>query len=230
MEPFAHLECCPNASPSTILTCGLFHQILQQWRYVRRTYLILFANPLRGKQVNEMILEPTNPVSEEMLENSTLYSLKNLNEDLQLIEGKDKSLDADKYATVVTGTMAYTQLVKALKAGVWSNVEDIDRPTIYQAPERGLRKVEITYDMGKELYEFLAKPIREVLERCINLEDFNVEYVRADGESEFNSPNGLHGQIIGSELDEDHKIRDDVLNKRGVFHVMARLSYFLLEE
>lgn len=177
-------------------------------------------------KVNELIFEPTNPITKNMYLNSTMYTLEELEDDIKVFE---KTAKREAYGTVAVKSLAYAHLMDNLDLGKWKEeTEHLDLDAIYSAPERHTRAVEVTPKIATQLKTILAKPTNEVLERCLNLEDFNVELVRADGQTEYNSAANLHGELVGSEVDADGKIRADKLLQRGIFHVKAKFHYFLL--
>jgi len=176
--------------------------------------------------VNQLAFEPTNPVTKNAYLNSTMYTMANLNADIKLFEKEGKQ---EAYGTIAVKSLAYTELIKNLELGRWSE-EDLNLEAIEDAPVNRVRTVEVPYKVASQLKERLAQPTLDIIKRCMNLEDFTFEVVRADGQTAFNSPMNLHGELCGSEVDADHKIRSEKLLQRGMYHIKAKFTYFLLDE
>lgn len=177
--------------------------------------------------VKELAFEPTNPITKNAYLNSKMYTLADLDEDIVLFE---KTAKRDGYGTIATRSLAYDHLLENLALGVWrEEYPKMNLDAIEDAIANRQNTVEVTYKVASQLKEKLAAPAREINEKTVNLEDFTVDFVRADGQTAFNSPMGLHGELCNSEMDTDNKFRSEKLMQRGMFHVKAKLYYFLMD-
>jgi hypothetical protein len=82
--------------------------------------------------------------------------------------------------------------------------------------------VKITEGMGKGIVGLLKPGIEEAIGSMFNLENFEIEAVRADGHA-FNKPTGIHGQLVGSDLVDTGKIGTNVMQIRQTFYLKCRM-------
>jgi hypothetical protein len=177
-------------------------------------------------KVNEKVFEPTNFIDEHIMETMQVCTFDDLKEDIQVkAAGKGKP----GYGTVAVGTLAHAQLIESMNSGRW-DAEPLDeehRLHIYDPPAHR-RTIEVTPRIAIELKQELEGPLRDLEKRCMNLEDLVVRLSRQDGIAHFNSPEGLHGELVGSDIDPTHKLGSDRLNQICNVTVLARLTYAAL--
>jgi hypothetical protein len=175
--------------------------------------------------VNQLVLQPTNPVSKKLYVDGMLYSQAALDSDIVTVEKSGKN---EAYGTIAVKSMGYNVLVEGIHKGLWAN-EKLDVEAIEDAPSTRQRRVEVPYKVAADIKEELAKPIRELKERCTSVDDISFELCRTDGETAFNSVANLHQALCGSELDADHKITSAKLQQRGIYSVKVKLAYILVD-
>lgn len=179
-----------------------------------------------AQMVNQKVFEPVSVIDHFVFKKGRMVTLQDLEDDIKIVPG---SKGRSGYGTVAVNSLAYDQLLDELDHGAWTNeplseeqLRDIDHPG-------HKRTVEVTAQMAKDIKEQLAGPVRELQARCIDLENMSFRVQRADGQQVFNSPEGLHGELVGSDLDVDHKLPNKALNTRQNVYVKCRLQYKLLE-
>lgn len=173
--------------------------------------------------VGQAAFEPTNIVNKYMYSNYRMCTLEDLNNDVKFV---GKTAKKPAYATVAVGSLAYETLCSNLEEGKWqSELGHIDVEEIFD-PKRN-HTVQITEKMGKQIVDTLHPVIKEAADSFINIEDFNVEIVRADGQRAFDSTTGIHGELIGSNAVNAPKIVSDKLQTRQTFYLKARLDFVL---
>lgn len=172
-----------------------------------------------------MAFEPTNVIDRHMYNNFRVCTPEDLAESITVVKG---SKGKPGYGTISVGSVAYDDLIENLNAGAWRELdlteEELD--AIYEPP-RHQHTVQVRQKMAEQLQVKLQQPLNDVIDRCVNLEDFTISVVRADGNPHFNSPQGLHGELVGSENDPLHKLSSTKLLTRGMFHIKAKFDYLL---
>lgn len=133
------------------------------------------------------------------------------------------------HALVLVGSLPYKIIEENLVAGRWQ--EELDQFDVDQFfnPGRSQLRVQVTEKMGRQVVEMLEAPIKEARESMINLNDFVVSFVRADGVDSFESPKNINGELIGTTAKgvSSKKIIADRLQRRCTFHIKAELTYLL---
>lgn len=169
--------------------------------------------------VNRAAFEPSNFVTASMYQNYRMISPESLAEDI-------KHHPNDGISIIRVHSLPYDSLVANLEAGHWPQA-DIDFEAVFNAKERRHPIVHVPIAVGRDIEESLRTPVEEAAKAFINLEDFAFEVERADGEPAFDSPNKLHGELVGAEFGADQNLRERRLLKRCQFHVKAELTYCL---
>lgn len=175
---------------------------------------------------NTKVFEPVNFIDEHMLETMQVCTFEDLKEDIQVkAAGKGKA----GYGTVAVGTLAHAQLLEFLNAGKWDqHLGEEEIVQILNTPEHR-RTIEVPVQVALDLRKELEQPLKDLEKRCIDMEKFQAHLARADGNPHFNSPEGLHGQLVGSDIDPTHKYGSDRLNINCAVNVLARLKYVVLK-
>lgn len=174
-------------------------------------------------KVNEAAFEPKSKINAYMYSNYKMCTLEDLATDVKLIGKTAKNAG---HCNVLVGSLAYETLVDHLSRGVWEDQhEQLNLEHIFE-PGRS-PSVMITEKMGTELVNLLKEPIEEVANSFINLENFHIQVVRADGVNDFASPKNLIGELVGSDKVSGSKLNTDKLQKRYCFHIKAKLDYIL---
>jgi hypothetical protein len=173
--------------------------------------------------VKENVFVPQNVVNQYMYKNYQLCTLEELASDITFVPKTSKKPGT---AHVQVGSLAYETLLDNLANGAWQEeLPHIEVEDIFE-PGRN-HTVQITEKMGRQLYSKLEGPLKEAAESFIDLNDFNAEIVRADGYEAFDSPKGIHGAIIGSEIVPSKKLQQTRMMTEACFHIKARLTYIL---
>lgn len=168
--------------------------------------------------VGQSAFEPNNIVNKYMYNNYRMCTLEDLANDVKFFKQTSKT---PSYATVQVGSLAYETLCSNLEQGHWqSELGHIDVEDIFD-PKRN-HTVQVTERMGKQIVDTLHPVVKEAADSFINIEDFNVEIVRADGQKAFDKPTGIHGEIVGSDKVSAPKITNDKLQTRQSFYLKAR--------
>lgn len=178
--------------------------------------------------VQRKVFEPTHFVEEHLIETAQQCSLADVDEDIQVVKG-DKAKGKSSYGTVAVGTLAHAGLLKHLEKGMWRN-EPLSAEhweEIYDTPSHR-RTLHVTSKMALELKEEMQKHLLELKKRCIDLENMAIRCSRGDGRVHPNNPEGLHGQLVGSDIDPSQHLTDDTLNKVGNITFCGALTYSAL--
>jgi hypothetical protein len=179
--------------------------------------------------VNQKVFEPTHFVEEHLMETAQQCSLEDVGEDIQVVRG-DKTKGKASYGTVAVGTLAHAGLLEKLEQGMWHS-EPLSAEhweEIYNTPAHR-RTLHVTSKMALELKADMEKELRELEARCMNFENLTVRCERQDGFVHPNNPEGLHGQLVGSDIDPTHKLSDAVLNKVCNVYFLGKLTFSTLE-
>ncbi|MBX9636955.1 MAG: hypothetical protein K2Q45_05330 [Nitrosomonas sp.] len=179
--------------------------------------------------VGRSAFEPTNIINEWAYNNYKMCTLEDLDNDVTFVKGTKSS---PPYAQVNVNSVAYAMLKQNLEAGSWNNVQWtpaehdlIDLDHIFE-PKRS-QKVQVPERMGREIVKDLRSVIEETAKGFINVEDFNVEIVRADGYKAFDKKEGIHGELIGSDIVDAPVTANSVMQTRQTFHLKCELTYVL---
>jgi len=171
--------------------------------------------------VKEAVFEPVNHVTQYMYANYRLCTLEDLKDAIRFVPG---TKTAPPHAAIAVNSLAYKSLCDNLAEGHWQDQHGLFEMEDVFEPGRN-HSVQVTEVIGKQLHEQLHPLVSEAAESFINLEDFNVEIVRADEHQAFNSPKGIHGEIKSDKFGS--KLVSDKLQSKCTFHVKARLDYIL---
>jgi cytochrome b involved in lipid metabolism len=162
--------------------------------------------------VNQKVFEPSSFIDEHMMETMQVCTFDDLKEDIQT---KSDSKRKAGYGTVAVGTLAHAQLVDSLHKGLYDkhvNEEDFVR-IAESAESTRARVIDVPLPVAVALKKELEGPLRELEKRCMNWDNHVVRASRQDGRAHFNDPEGLHGELVGSDIDPTHKLANDRLNQ-----------------
>ncbi len=174
--------------------------------------------------VGEAVFEPVNTVNKYNYETYKRCTLEDLAKDVEFVKGEAGKHDA--HALITVRSLAYQTLMDSLNDNCWQEeYEHFDIEAV-ENPGRSA-KVQVTQKMGKQIVAILKPQVEEAAAGFINLEDFNVESVRADGYGTFDTPKGLHGELIGKGIASGSKLNIDRMQKACCFLVKARFHYQL---
>lgn len=179
--------------------------------------------------VREKVFEPVHFVEEHLMETAQKCSLEDLKEDIQIVQGA-KAKGKSGYGTVAVGSLAHAGLLDKLSEGMWHN-EPLSAEhweEIYNTPSHR-RTLHVTSKMALELKSEMEKDLRELEARCMDFENLTVRCSRQDGHVHPNNPEGLHGQLVGSDIDPSHALNDGVLNQVCNVYFLGKLTFSTLE-
>lgn len=173
-------------------------------------------------KVDLKVFEPTNFIDEHIMETMQVCTFDDLKEDIQ---SKSAGKGRSGYGTVAVGTLAHAQLLEFVHAGKWDELLTEDEIVqIINTPDHR-RTIEVPVQVAVELRKELEPALKDLEKRCMNLEELQVHLSREDGNPHFNSPEGLHGELVGSDIDPSHKYGSDRLNQVCNVNVLSRLTY-----
>jgi hypothetical protein len=173
--------------------------------------------------VGRTVFEPANVFDERMYKKAQMCSLEDINEDIKMTPA---TKSRGGFATVATGTAAHDRLLKGLENGEWRHVKLTERElTDIWEPPRHARTINVPLGLGESLKQDLRNDLQEVIDRCINLEDFSFTLARADGNSKWNSPQGLHGMLVGSAVDDGQNMPAVMLQRHERAHVRLLFTF-----
>lgn len=178
-------------------------------------------------KVDEIAFAPNNLVTAHMYSNYKMCTLEDLDNDIKAIAAVP-SKNVPAHALVASGSLAHTWLKKNL---VETSHWDAERPhldigLIMDTPDTQ-HYVQVTARMGTELRDMLRGPITEAANSFIDLDAFNVRFVRADGNPSFVTPKGINGDIASNRTVKADKIRSDKMELQSTIHIKAELAYIL---
>jgi hypothetical protein len=187
--PFAAGFTCKELEPSTIdKNAGYVYRI---------------PGHTASQTCNVDVFKPNNFVEERMYKLGTMCTLADLEEHIVV---KDGSKGKKGFGLIEAGTYVYDTLTSSLRRGLWKDqaLTQVQINAIFAVegnPEASANGyVEVTPKMAADLKNFLSKEIQDVMDRCIDANALEFSLHRADGQSEFNSPQGLIGEIVGNSL------------------------------
>lgn len=179
------------------------------------------------------VFEPTSPIDASLYSTARGATLRELDEAIKHHKGTKGKAD---YATIAVGTLPYEMLCLNLEHGHWRE-EGLTRKQLQRIfePERYEQTVQVTPNIAATLKERLTGPLKDIHERCIDMEKFSVNIMRADGNPSFSSPQGLHLALpsgVGSKLDEKDggNLGQLRLKQTCNFSVAAAMTFILLDE
>jgi hypothetical protein len=176
--------------------------------------------------VARKIFEPANIFDQRLYEKSQMCSLADIDDDIKLTSATKARAG---FSTVATGTTAHEKLAKGFDKGEWrkfklTQAEQID----ICDPPSNARTVTVPLALGEALRSKLRAEWQEVIDRCISAEDLTFRLARSDG-LPFNSPQGLHGALVGSDLDATGDgMVNIMLNRQERAHVKLLFTYRIL--
>lgn len=207
----------PGLVPRTIHRTGRAH-----WRVAANTPV---------QMVDEPAFEPSNPMTRYAYNTMKVCSLESLKED---IHHKGKTAKSPQgYSTIATNSLPYEVLCDNLfglngATPRWAEFHDqMNLDEIEEAVENHRNLVEVPTPIAKEIEGVLRKQAEEMEASLINLEDFAVTIRRSDGNNKFNSYQGLKGELVGSDIDPQQKLRSAKLQRREQFFTEAELAFIL---
>jgi len=166
-------------------------------------YVYRIPGHTASQTCNVDVFKPNNFVEEHMYELGTMCTLADLKEHIIQIDAKN---GARGIGMVAPDTYAFKTLTSNLRKGLWRDqaLTQVQIDAIFAAeanPEAAATGyVQVTPKMASDLNIFLSREINDVMERCINANEMEFSLHRADGNSAFNSPQGLIGEVIGNSL------------------------------
>jgi hypothetical protein len=176
--------------------------------------------------VNRAAFQPVNVVNQWSYHNLCSCTSDDLKEALQIHPAKGNQ---PGHSTVLVGSLPYELMVKTFKKGGWRDqLDQFDAERFFNPGPHQVR-VQCTEQMGREMLQYLAEPIKEAEASLINLNDLVVNFVRADGVEAFDTPKKISGEIIGNTRKgiSTQKINTAILQKRATFHIKADFHYQL---
>lgn len=176
--------------------------------------------------VGKAAFEPVNIINQFQYVNYRTCTEEDLTHAVQIQPAKGKT---PAHAMVLVGSLPYDLMKENLKAGRWQEELDHFDVDTFFAPGRSQLRVQVTKKMGEQIVELLEAPIKEAKDSFVNLNDFVVSFVRADGVDSFVSPKNINGELIGNSQKgvSTQTINTTRLQKRGTFHIKAQLTYIL---
>jgi hypothetical protein len=184
----------------------------------------------RAMPVSVNVFEPATPINQYMYEKQRLCSLEDLAEDVRYVpastkRGKDP---LPEHYMVKVDSFAYDYMADELERGVWEDQYDIAHFDVDHVLNPGRnRMVMVTKQIGDDIIGAIKPQIVEASAGFINLDDMNVEIVRADGHEHFATPKGIAGMIIGDGITEPRKVQSDLMNTVCTYSVKVDFAYIL---
>lgn len=176
--------------------------------------------------VGRSAFEPVNVINQYQYVNYRSCTAEDLAHAVQIQPAKGKT---PAHAMILVESLPYELMKKNLEAGKWhEELDKFDVNTFFRPGPSQLR-VQVTEKMGHQMVELLEAPIREAKDSFVNLDDFVVSFVRADGNESFTSPKNINGELIGTSQKgvSTQKLNTARLQKRGTFHIKAEFTYLL---
>lgn len=175
--------------------------------------------------VNEAVFRPRDVIDRKLYENAAAScTLAQLDADITIVPD---TRNKKGYGQIAVGTLAHDELMIQMNRNKFSNDVDLSNEMVDDIlhPPAHVRSVTVTKNMANVVKETLAKPLRDIASRFMNLDDFQVTFVRSDGRA-WNSHEGLDGVHIGSELDH---ISSQVMMTNKTISVKGELTYVTFE-
>jgi hypothetical protein len=173
----------------------------------------------------QAVFEPTNIVSAYMYENYKMCTVEDLANDIKFVKGTPKT---KAHAMVAVGSLAYASLKDNLEnPHNWADQRHEIDEALIEAPGRNTYAVQVTEAMGKDLHNLLREPIEKAASSFINLADFNVKFVRADGNSSFTAFKGINGELMADTAVNAPTYRSELMQRACTFYIKAKLVYIL---
>jgi hypothetical protein len=171
---------------------------------------------------DQSIFEPTHYIDKDILETMQVCTFDDLKNDIRV---ENSSKGKAGYGVIATGTLAHRRMMDLLETGMWSDViSDEKYAQLHNTPDH-CRTVDVPVKVAVELRKDLEEPLKNLEKRCMNLEELVVRLTREDGTPHFNSPEAMHGQLVGSDIDPSHKFGQDRLNQICNVTVLLELTY-----
>jgi hypothetical protein len=173
-------------------------------------------------KVNENIFEPTHYIDKHILDTMQVCTFDDLKEDIQV---KAAAKGKSGFGQVSVGTLAHARLLELMGEGVWDDVLTEEQVIQIADTPSHRRTIDVPVKVAMDLRKDLEQPLKDLEKRCMNLEELVVRLSREDGIPHFSSPEGLHGQLVGSDIDPGQKYGQDRLNQICNVSVLLKLTY-----
>jgi len=174
---------------------------------------------------NRSIWTPNSVFSANMYRSYGKCDMNSLNYQIKF-EGSENE------ATVHTGGIVWDTIMDNIDCmKKWqSSVDDIydanDRKHESRARSRRPSPWEvIPRYIATDVYNKIAKALKNIEKSFVNLEDFQVKFHRADGASSWNDIHGLIGQEVASDSRTQTNYKNYAINKQGYAFAEIELSY-----
>lgn len=186
-------------------------------------YLMAIPGKTKAQTCNINVFKPNSIVEKQNYLLGKLCTMEDIGEHIIVKEGSKNGRSAG-IGFVETGTFAYKTLIACHRAGMWRDQpltqEQINSMYAFDQKSPDAKPhAEVTPKMAADLKAYLSKEIQDVLDRCVNINDITFTLERADGQSEFNSPQGLIGSVVGNSFLGAPSLKD---NGNGVLSQAPR--------
>lgn len=172
-------------------------------------------------RVKQPIFEPNNIITEWMYNNWRECSVESLADDI-------KHFREQGYSTINVDSLPYVVLVKNLSDHRWDDLKPASEHAQAIINAALTQKVvSVRPEIAEEIESALREPLSKMAESFVDLENFTAQMSRGDGQPAFNSFKGIHGELVGSEIDEGHALRSAMLSKRGCVSIKVKFDYVL---
>lgn len=169
------------------------------------------------KTVNECITKPNNIFDRVMYKTWKKCDHNTLKEEI-------KYDDKDGVAIVRTDGVVYEVLRDNMLEGTWENLPVNE---ILEAVENhGVRRIEIPMDVAQHIEEWIKPRLDNIDKAFVNWNDFNVEFFRADGATNWADTRGLVGNLADTGKGKS-ALSDRKLNERFSVWMRIKTRYVL---
>jgi hypothetical protein len=172
--------------------------------------------------IDQPIFEPTHYIDKHILETMQVCTFDDLKNDIQI---KAATKGKTGYGQVAVGSLAHSRMLELMGEGVWDDVLTEEEIAQIENTPSHRRTIDVPVKVASDLRKDLEEPLKNLEKRCMNLEELVVRLTREDGTPHFNSPEGLHGQLVGSDIDPSQKFGQDRLNQICNVTVLLELTY-----
>lgn len=210
-QPFAQGFDVPGVMPLTFSQHGA---------WAHRTAAKCAVTPIR----EGVKMEPVNIIDRALMHDSHGTTLSDISNDIQKNEKRG-------YASIVVGTPAYYKLQDAVDDGTYDhlfpNGLDDDQYQAIMDPPMHRKTIEVPLAVANQLQDDISQPINDFMSRCIDLNNFVIRVVRADGQSEFDSPIGYVGEQVSADMDAEDQLSHEAANTVGQYHAKCLMTFAL---
>lgn len=166
------------------------------------------------------VFSPVSIMDEEAYQTGMVCTPEVVNETITIKEPSKNNPKGS--ATVTKDSLAH----RTIRSNI--NSSKLDRKELTQDQIDNLfrknykgNEIEIPLKFAKELKAGMLAAANDVLARCIDAEkDLVFTLAPSNGNERFGTVAGLHGQVVGSEIDADV-----AMNRRNLYHTTVRLTY-----